>query len=154
MCSFLRFFSFCYCSVAKSCATLCDPMNRLPCHSLCPRVCSNSCPLNQWCHATISSSVTPVSSCLQSFPASGSFTMSHLFGVQFMGRQDPLEKGMITHSSILAWRIPWTKEPGRLKSMRSQRGRHNRMTNTFTFTYHCKIIYFIKRNKSATFVFG
>ena len=42
-------------------------------------VCSNSCPLNQWCHPAISSSVAPISSCLQSFPASGSFPMSQLF---------------------------------------------------------------------------
>ena len=53
--------------------------NRLPCPSVSPRVCSNSCPLSQWCHPTISSSVTPFSSCLQSFPASGSFPMSRLF---------------------------------------------------------------------------
>ena len=51
----------------------------LPCPSLSPRVCSNSCPLNWWCHPTISSSVTPFSSCLQSFPASGSFPVSRLF---------------------------------------------------------------------------
>ena len=37
--------------------------------------------------------------------------------VQFLGWEDPLEKEMATHSSILAWRIPWTKEPGRLQSM-------------------------------------
>ena len=41
--------------------------------------------------------------------------------VRFLGRQDPLEKGMATHSSILAWRIPWTEEPGGLQSMGSQR---------------------------------
>ena len=46
---------------------------RLSCPSLSPRVCSNSCPLSQWCHPTISSSINPTSSCLQSFPASGSF---------------------------------------------------------------------------------
>ena len=46
---------------------------RLPCPSLFPGVCSNSCPLSQWCHPTISSSVAPFSSCPQSFPASGSF---------------------------------------------------------------------------------
>ena len=45
----------------------------LPCPSLSPRVGSNSCPLSQWCHPTISSSVTPFSSCPQSFPASGFF---------------------------------------------------------------------------------
>ena len=40
--------------------------------------------------------------------------------VQSLGREDPLEKEMATHSSILAWRIPWTEEPGRLQSMGSQ----------------------------------
>ena len=44
--------------------------------------------------------------------------------VQSLGWEDPLEKGMATHSSILAWRIPWTEEPGGVQSMRSQRVRH------------------------------
>ena len=52
---------------------------RPPCPSPTPRVYSNSCPLSQWCHPTISSSVVPFSSCLQSFPASGSLQMSQLF---------------------------------------------------------------------------
>ena len=41
--------------------------------------------------------------------------------VQFLGLEDPLEKGMATYSSILAWRVLWTEEPGRLQSMGSQR---------------------------------
>ena len=45
--------------------------------------------------------------------------------VQSLGREDALEKGMATHSSILAWRIPWTDEPGGLQSMGSQRVGHN-----------------------------
>ena len=45
--------------------------------------------------------------------------------VPSLGWEDPLEKGMATHSSILAWRIPWTEEPGRLQSMGSQRVGHN-----------------------------
>ena len=52
---------------------------RLPCPSPTPGICSNSCPLSRWCHPNISSSVIPFSSCLQSFPASGSFQMSQLF---------------------------------------------------------------------------
>ena len=52
---------------------------RLPCPSPTPRACSNSCPLSQQCHSTISSSVIPFSSCLQSLPALGSFPMSQLF---------------------------------------------------------------------------
>ena len=45
--------------------------------------------------------------------------------VQSLGQEDPLEKEMATHSSILAWRIPWTEDPGRLQSMGSQRVRHD-----------------------------
>ena len=52
---------------------------RLPYPSLPPGVCSNPCPLRQWCHPTISSSATPLSSCPQSFPVSGSFPKSRLF---------------------------------------------------------------------------
>ena len=52
---------------------------RLPCPSPTRGACSNSCPLNRWCHPTISSSVIPFSSCLQSFPASGSFSISQFF---------------------------------------------------------------------------
>ena len=45
--------------------------------------------------------------------------------VRSLGQEDPLEKGMATHSNVLAWRIPWTKKPGGLQSMGSQRVRHN-----------------------------
>ena len=45
--------------------------------------------------------------------------------VQSLGREDPLEREMATHSSILAWRIPWTEEPGGLQSMGSQRVGHD-----------------------------
>ena len=45
--------------------------------------------------------------------------------IQSLGWEDPLEKGMATHSTILAWRIPWTEEPGGLQSMGSQRVGHN-----------------------------
>ena len=54
-------------------------LTRFPCPSPTPEACSNSCPLSQWCHPTISSSVILFSSCLQSFPASGSFSMSQFF---------------------------------------------------------------------------
>ena len=48
--------------------------------------------------------------------------------VRFLGREDPLEKGMATHSRILAWRIPWTEEHGRLQTMGSQRVGHDLAT--------------------------
>ena len=69
-------------SVIQSYPTLGDPMNcstpGLPVHHQL-QVYSNSCPLSQWYHPTISSSVVPFSSCFQSSPATGSFSMSHLF---------------------------------------------------------------------------
>ena len=52
---------------------------RFPCPLPCPRVCSNSYPLSQWCHLTLSSSAVPFSSCSQSLPASGYFPFSQLF---------------------------------------------------------------------------
>ena len=48
--------------------------------------------------------------------------------VRSLGQEDPLEKEMATHSRILAWKIPWTEEPGRLQSIGSQRVRHNLVT--------------------------
>ena len=58
---------------------------RLSCPSPSPRVCSNSCPLSQWCHPTISSSIALFSSCPQSFSASESFPMSRLFSSSGQG---------------------------------------------------------------------
>ena len=74
---------FCCCLVTKSYPTLCDPTDCMQ-HSrllslTSPRVCSNSCPLSQWGHPTISSSVAPFSSCHQPSPASGSFPKGRLF---------------------------------------------------------------------------
>ena len=73
---------FC-CLVMKSCLILCGPVDcSMPGFSVLhclPGVCSNSCPLYRWCHSTISSSVSPLSSCFQPFPASGSFPMIWIF---------------------------------------------------------------------------
>ena len=73
-------------SVEFSCSVVSDSLRshalqhaRPPCSSPTSRVDSNSCPLSQWCHPTISSSVVPFSSCLQSLPASGSFQQSQFF---------------------------------------------------------------------------
>ena len=70
-------------SVQFSCSVVSDSLqphglhhNRPPCPSPTPGACSNTCPSSWWCHPTISSSVIPFSSCLRSFPASGSFPMS------------------------------------------------------------------------------
>ena len=54
-------------------------------------------------------------------------------------QEDPLKKGMTTHSSVLAWRIPWTEEPGGVQSTRSRRVGHDEATNTFCLvTMHLK----------------
>ena len=79
-----RFFKVIWwCSVVKLCLTLCDPMDcstpRVLCPPLSTTLCSNSCPLSQWCSPTISPLPPPFSFCLQSFLASGSFPMSQRF---------------------------------------------------------------------------
>ena len=75
---------------------------RLPCPSPTPRACSNSCPLSQWCHPTISSSVAPFSSYLQFSPASGSFPMSQFFpwGGQSIGASASV-------LPMISFRIDW-----------------------------------------------
>ena len=81
---------------------------RLPCPSLSPGVCSNSCPLSWWCHPEISSSVTHFSSCPQSFPASGSFPVSRLFtsGAQSVGAS---ASASVLPVSIQGWfPLGWT----------------------------------------------
>ena len=75
-----------------------DAGSTFPCPSLSPGVCSNSCPLSQRCHPTISSSVTPFSSCPQSFRASGSFPMSRLF---VLGGQNIGTSVFLPHSIVL-----------------------------------------------------
>ena len=85
----------------------------LPCPSLSPRVCSNSCPLSWWYYPTVSSSVVPFSSCLQSFPASGSFPMKRL-GLEEEVKSFLYQKGMDigftpwkTIPLLWVW-TPWT----------------------------------------------
>ena len=78
---------------------------RLPCPSLSPEVCLNSCPWSWWCHPTISSSVTLFSSCSQSFPASGSFPVSWIFasGAQSTGASASVS---VLPMNIQGW-FPW-----------------------------------------------
>ena len=75
---------------------------RPPCASPTPGIYPNSCPLSQWCHPSISSSVVPFSSCLQFFPASGSFQMSHFFA---LGGQTIGVSASTCYSSVQMWRL-------------------------------------------------
>ena len=77
---------------------------RLPCPSLSPRVCSNSCPDS--CHPTISSSVVPFSSCPQSFPASGSFPMSRLSGQSIWSFSFSVSPSS-EYSGLISFRTDW-----------------------------------------------
>ena len=93
---------------------------RVPCPSQTSRACSNSCPLSQWCHPTISSSVIPFFSCLQSFPASGSFPMSQLFasGGQSIGAS--VSASVLPsndYSGLFSFRIGWFDVQGTLRSL-------------------------------------
>ena len=83
-----------------------QPHARFPCPSPSPRACSNSCPVSQWCHPTISSSVVPFFSCLQSFPASASFPMSWLFA---SGGQSIGASASVLPKNIQDWfPVGWT----------------------------------------------
>ena len=99
-------------SVQFSCSVMSNSLwphglqhTRPPCPSPTPRVCSNSCPLSQWCHPTISSSVIPFSFHLQSFPASGSFQMSQLFA---SGGQRIGASASVLPVNIQDWSSEWT----------------------------------------------
>ena len=78
---------------------------RPPCPSPTPGVYSNSCPLSWWCHPTMSSSVVPFSSCLQSFPASGSFPVSEFFALGSQSIRAFSSAQLLSHVRLLA--TPW-----------------------------------------------
>ena len=82
---------------------------RLPCPSPTPGACSNSCPSSQWWHPTISSSVIPFSSCLQSFPASGSFPVSQFFtsSGQSIGVSASAPVLPVKYSGLVSIRMDW-----------------------------------------------
>ena len=70
--------------------------------------------------------------------------------VRSLGGEGPLEKGMATHSSVLAWRIPWTEKSGGLQFVRSQRVRHDWATNTHTHTHTHNSILDLARDNTNT----
>ena len=115
-------------SVTQSCLTLCNPMDcsmpGFPVHCQVP--CSNSCPLSWWCHPTISSPVVPFSSCLQSFPASGSFPMNQFFtsGGQSIGVSASVISPSNEYSELIPFRMDWLDLlaiQGTLKSLQHDR---------------------------------
>ena len=92
--------------VAQSC--LCGPMDcSTPCPAPAPGVYPNSCPLSRWCHPTISSSVVPFSSCLQSFPASGSFPMSQFLTSGGQSTGASASASVLGCSGLISFRTDW-----------------------------------------------
>ena len=111
---------------------------RLPCPSLSPGVCSNSCPLNWWCHPTISSSVTLFSSCLQPFPASGSFPMKCLFesGGQSIGASASVLPMNIQCWFPLGYWLVWSLwHPRKSKESSSTKQFRNIYSSALSFFY-------------------
>ena len=95
---------------------------RFPCPSPSPRTCSNSGPSSRWCHPTISSSVISFSSCLQSFPASGSFPVSQLFASEYWSFSFSISPSN-EYSGLISFRVYWfdlLAVEGTLKSLLQQ----------------------------------
>ena len=116
------------CPVAKSYLTLCDTHGlRLPCPSLFPGVCSDSCLLSQWCYLTISSFANPFSSCPQSFPASGSFPASQPFtsGGQKCWSWSFSISPSSEYSGLISLRIDWLISLQPKKTLKSRLQHHN-----------------------------
>ena len=80
---------------------------RPPCPSPTPGAYSNSCPLSQWCHPAISSSVVPFSSCPQSLPASGSFPMSHLFTWGGQSIEVSASASVFPMNTLISFKMDW-----------------------------------------------
>ena len=111
--SSLLFICFVYSNCC--CSVMSDPLQphglqhtRLLCSSLSPRLCSNSCPLSWWCDPTISFSVTPFSSCPQSFLASGSFPMNQLFTSGGQGIGASSSASVLTMNVQVWFPLRWT----------------------------------------------
>ena len=96
----------------------------LPCPLVSPRVCSNSCPLSQWCHLTISSSVAPFSSCPQSFPASGSFPMR--WPKYWSFSNSPSNE----YSGLMSFRMDWLYFLAVYRTLKSFLHHHNTKAST------------------------
>ena len=109
---------------------------RLPCPSLSPRICSNSCPLSQWCHLTISSSVSSFSSCLQSFPASGrifQWVSLHVRWPKYWSFSFSISPSN-EYSRLISFRIDWLDllaVQGTLKSLLQ----HHKWKHQFSLSY-------------------
>ena len=101
--------AWCCCSVPKLCLTVCNPMDRqarFPCPSLSPRVCLNSCPLSQWCHATVFSSVAPFSS-YSHFPSVRVFSSESVHGVRWPKYWSFSISSFNEYPALISFRIDW-----------------------------------------------
>ena len=109
---------------------------RPPCPSPAPGAYSNSCPLSQWCHPTISSSAVLFSSCLQSFPASGSFQMSHSFA---SGGQSIGISASTSVLPMISFRMDWLDLHPR-DSQESSPTPQFRSVNSSALSFQCSVL--------------
>ena len=132
-------------SVQFNCSVMSDSLQphglqhaRLPCPSPTPKACQNSCPLNWWCHPTISSSVVPFSSHLQSFPASGSFPVSHFFasGGQNIGSFSFSISPSDEYSGLISFRIDWLDLLAVQGTLKSLLQHHNSNINSLMLSLY------------------
>ena len=123
----------CFCLVAKSCLTLCHPMDCSTPDFPVLHFCSDSCLLSQWCHPTILFSAAPFSSHLQYFPASGSFLMSQLFasGGQSIGASASASVLPVWCSGLISFRIDWFYLPAVQGTLNSLLQHHNLKASIF-----------------------
>ena len=127
-------------SVTQSCPTLWDPVDcRLPCPSPAPGAYSDSCPSSHWCHPTISSSVVPFSSRLQSFPALGSFLVSQFFisgghRISFSISPSNEYSGLISLSLRRDW-LDLLEVQGTLKSLLQHHSSKSINSSVLSFLY-------------------
>ena len=131
---------------------------RPPCPSPTPGACSNSCPLTQWCHATISSSVVPFSYCLQSFPASGSFSSDSVLPIRWPKYWSFSLSPSNEYSRLISFRIDWFDQlsvQGTLNSLLPHIWiSTDKLGETLTYFKPSFSLKTLSQNQSQSFVFN
>ena len=125
---------------------------RLPCPSPSPRVCSNSCLLSWWCHLTISSTVVLFSSCLWSFPASGSFPISCLFikWPQYQSFRFSINPPS-EFPGLISFRMDWLDLLAAQETLKSLLHHHNLKASIWCSAFF--MLWLSKKKKKSVFLF-
>ena len=116
-------------------ATSWTEASQLLCPPLSPGVCSDSCPLSQWCYLTISSSATPFSFCFQSFPTSGSFPMNQVRWPNWLFSNNPFNE----YSRLISFRIDWFDLLALQVTLKSLLQNHNSKASILQLSVFCRV---------------